>query len=87
MSDDNGHKATEDEHWSEMLGLPDDYSPAERAYDISKASTEVTKFKIRYIGEDKAKVTIVRERWQDRDHREYGDNDKSDPFNNVDEEN
>lgn len=36
MSDDNGHSEGEREHYAEILGLPDDYSPDEREHDRLK---------------------------------------------------
>lgn len=71
----------EQEHYDELLGYPKDYSPSERAYDIKKAAETVKKMKIKYIGEDKAQVTIVKERWQDRDHGPDGDNMANDGEN------
>lgn len=70
----SNHPLSEDQWNNDQAGLPEDYSPAERAQDQ------------KWIGKQKAKVQVQHERWQDRDHREYGDNDPSDPFNNIDEE-
>lgn len=64
---------SEDTYNNDLLGLPHDYSPAEQAHDKH------------YIGEQKAKIQIVPERWQDRDHRDMGDNAPQDPEQNWDE--
>lgn len=41
----------------------------------------------RWIGIDKAKIEVVHEKWQDRDHRDWGDNDAADPEQNWDLDN
>lgn len=83
---------TEEQHYNSVLGYPDDYSPQERAHD-----EKIAGIKKRYIGVDQPQVyfsPIERTHWTQLpkathkyEPKEYGDNDKSDPENNWEEEN